>query len=74
MAGLPAVSVPCGLSDGLPVGLQLIGPAWSEASLLRAARAWEGITAGDSWRRVEPRGLAALADPATPPPAARTVG
>ena len=31
MAGLPGVSIPCGLSDGLPVGLQLIGAAWSEA-------------------------------------------
>ena len=30
MAGLPGVSVPCGLSEGLPVGLQLIGAAWSE--------------------------------------------
>ena len=33
MAGLPGVSVPCGLSEGLPVGLQLIGPAWSELML-----------------------------------------
>ncbi len=74
MAGLPGISVPCGLSEGLPVGLQLIGPAWSEATLLRAARAWEGITAGDEWRRAEPPGLAALSDPATLPPAARTVG
>jgi Asp-tRNA(Asn)/Glu-tRNA(Gln) amidotransferase A subunit family amidase len=40
LAGLPAVSVPCGPGrDGLPVGLQLIGPRWSEADLLRAAAA-----------------------------------
>ncbi|HEX7948699.1 MAG TPA: Asp-tRNA(Asn)/Glu-tRNA(Gln) amidotransferase subunit GatA, partial [Candidatus Limnocylindrales bacterium] len=31
MAGLPGVSIPCGLSEGLPVGLQLIGAPWSEA-------------------------------------------
>jgi aspartyl-tRNA(Asn)/glutamyl-tRNA(Gln) amidotransferase subunit A len=30
MAGLPGISIPCGLSEGMPVGLQLIGPAWSE--------------------------------------------
>jgi aspartyl-tRNA(Asn)/glutamyl-tRNA(Gln) amidotransferase subunit A len=71
MAGLPGVSVPCGLSDGLPVGLQLIGAAWSEAALLRAARAYEGLTAGAEWRRVEPHALAALADPSTPTPAER---
>ena len=58
MAGLPGISVPCGLSDGLPVGLQLIGPAWSEARLLALARAYEGITAGASWRGIEPPGLA----------------
>ncbi len=58
MAGLPGVSVPCGLTDGLPVGLQLIGPAWSEARLLALARAYEGITAGAAWRSLEPPGLA----------------
>ncbi len=71
MAGLPGISVPCGLSDGLPVGLQLIGPAWSEARLLELARAYEGITAGAAWRTVEPPGLAAAADPAGPTPAER---
>jgi aspartyl-tRNA(Asn)/glutamyl-tRNA(Gln) amidotransferase subunit A len=59
MAGLPGISIPCGLSDGLPVGLQLIGPAWSEARLLALARAYEAITAGAAWRSIEPPGLAA---------------
>src|SRR5205823_1121826 len=35
MAGLPGMSVPCGLSDGLPVGMQLIGKAFDEETLLR---------------------------------------
>jgi len=59
------VSVPCGLSEGLPVGLQLIGPAWSELELFRLGRAYEAITAGADWRREEPRDLGKLADPAT---------
>ncbi len=42
LAGLPALSIPCGLSDGLPVGFQLIGPAFSENLLLDAAHALEG--------------------------------
>ena len=41
MAGLPSLSIPCGLSDGLPVGLQLIGPQLSENLLFRAAHALE---------------------------------
>jgi aspartyl-tRNA(Asn)/glutamyl-tRNA(Gln) amidotransferase subunit A len=41
LAGIPAISIPCGLSDGLPVGLQLAGPAFSENSLLDAAHALE---------------------------------
>ncbi len=35
MAGLPGLNVPCGLSEGLPVGLQLIGPQFSENTLFR---------------------------------------
>jgi aspartyl-tRNA(Asn)/glutamyl-tRNA(Gln) amidotransferase subunit A len=41
MAGLPGLSIPCGLSEGLPVGLQLIGPQFSENTLFRAAHALE---------------------------------
>jgi aspartyl-tRNA(Asn)/glutamyl-tRNA(Gln) amidotransferase subunit A len=41
LAGIPAVSIPCGLSDGLPVGLQLAGPAFSDARVLDAAYALE---------------------------------
>jgi aspartyl-tRNA(Asn)/glutamyl-tRNA(Gln) amidotransferase subunit A len=41
MAGLPSLSIPCGLSDGLPVGLQLIGPQFSENLLFRAGYALE---------------------------------
>jgi len=71
MAGLPGISVPCGLSDGLPVGLQLIGPAWSELRLLSLARGYEGVTAGAAWRGLEPAALAATLDAAGPTPAAR---
>jgi aspartyl-tRNA(Asn)/glutamyl-tRNA(Gln) amidotransferase subunit A len=41
MAGLPGLSIPCGLSAGLPVGLQLIGPQFSESTLFRAGHALE---------------------------------
>jgi aspartyl-tRNA(Asn)/glutamyl-tRNA(Gln) amidotransferase subunit A len=41
LAGIPAISIPCGLSGGLPVGLQLAGGAFSENRLLEAAHALE---------------------------------
>ena len=41
LAGLPGISVPCGFDNGLPVGLQLIGPAFSEAELLRVSDAYQ---------------------------------
>jgi len=45
LAGLPALSLPCGFtSEGLPVGLQIVGPEWSEAKVLNAARAYERST------------------------------
>ena len=47
LAGLPGLSIPSGLSEGLPVGLQLIGPAFSENALLAAGHALEGAFAFD---------------------------
>jgi aspartyl-tRNA(Asn)/glutamyl-tRNA(Gln) amidotransferase subunit A len=47
LAGIPAISIPCGLSGGLPVGLQLCGPAFSESGLLDAAHALEGALGFD---------------------------
>lgn len=42
MAGIPAISVPCGVSKGgLPIGIQLMGPQFEEARLLRVGDAWE---------------------------------
>jgi len=44
LAGVPAISVPCGFADGLPVGLQIIGKAFDEATVLRVAHAYEQHT------------------------------
>ena len=44
MAGLPGISVPAGFSEGLPVGLQVIGRAFDEATILRVADAYERAT------------------------------
>jgi aspartyl-tRNA(Asn)/glutamyl-tRNA(Gln) amidotransferase subunit A len=41
LAGIPALSVPCGLASGLPVGLQLLGRPFDEATILRLARGYE---------------------------------
>jgi aspartyl-tRNA(Asn)/glutamyl-tRNA(Gln) amidotransferase subunit A len=53
LAGIPAISVPCGFADGLPVGVQLTGRAWDEATLFRAAAAYERLT---PWSAQVPRG------------------
>ncbi|MGN6429346.1 MAG: Asp-tRNA(Asn)/Glu-tRNA(Gln) amidotransferase subunit GatA [Gaiellaceae bacterium] len=47
VAGMPGLSIPCGLSEGLPVGLQLIGPQFSENTLFRAGHALERALAFD---------------------------
>jgi len=41
LAGLPGISVPCGTSEALPVGLQVLAPQWREDVALRVARAYE---------------------------------
>jgi aspartyl-tRNA(Asn)/glutamyl-tRNA(Gln) amidotransferase subunit A len=51
LTGLPAVTVPCGFSQGLPVGLQLTGRAFDEATTLRIADAYERATA---WSKATP--------------------
>ena len=51
IAGLPGLSVPCGFSDGLPVGMQLIGPHLSEPTLLRIGHAYEQAT---EWHKRRP--------------------
>ena len=54
LAGLPALSMPCGLVGGLPVGLQLIGPHLSEGRLLKAAHDFQRET---DWHTVAPPGI-----------------
>jgi aspartyl-tRNA(Asn)/glutamyl-tRNA(Gln) amidotransferase subunit A len=55
LAGLPAASVPCGFINGLPVGLQVIGPAFAEGLVLRVAHAYEQAT---DWHARRPPGFA----------------
>ena len=49
VTGHPAMSIPCGMSDGLPVGLMLVAAKWQEATIYRAAAAFEQA---DDWRRI----------------------
>ncbi|TLY73440.1 MAG: Asp-tRNA(Asn)/Glu-tRNA(Gln) amidotransferase subunit GatA [Gammaproteobacteria bacterium] len=55
LAGLPAVSIPCGFVQQLPVGLQIVGPHFSEARLLSAAHAFQRVT---DWHTRVPPGYA----------------
>ena len=47
--GHPAMSIPCGMSDGLPIGLMLIGKYYDESTIYRAAAAFEG---GGDWKKM----------------------
>ncbi|MEK6587747.1 MAG: Asp-tRNA(Asn)/Glu-tRNA(Gln) amidotransferase subunit GatA [Chloroflexota bacterium] len=61
-AGVPALSVPAGLdSRGLPIGIQLMGPDFSEGVLLRIGRAFERATGDQTWRQAKPAILQDLA-------------
>ncbi|MGQ0604198.1 MAG: Asp-tRNA(Asn)/Glu-tRNA(Gln) amidotransferase subunit GatA [Anaerolineales bacterium] len=58
-AGTPAISLPCGFdADGLPIGLQLFGNDWDEATLFRIGAAYERATTDEEWRGVRPQLLA----------------
>ncbi len=52
-AGIPGISIPCGFSSkGLPIGLQIMGPMWSESLLLQTAAAYEQVT---EWGKMRPK-------------------
>jgi len=51
IAGLPAISIPAGFADGLPIGMQIIGPPFSEETLLKIAYAYEQAT---EWHKRKP--------------------
>ena len=52
LAGIPAMSLPCGFDTAtLPIGLQILGPAFSEARMLRIARMYEAKT---QWHKQTP--------------------
>ena len=51
IAGIPAMSVPAGFVDGLPVGMQIMGRPLGEETILRAAYAYEQAT---EWHRMRP--------------------
>jgi aspartyl-tRNA(Asn)/glutamyl-tRNA(Gln) amidotransferase subunit A len=53
LAGVPCISVPCGLSDGMPVGLQIIGKQFDEATIIRSAYAFEQNTDHNKARPAE---------------------
>jgi aspartyl-tRNA(Asn)/glutamyl-tRNA(Gln) amidotransferase subunit A len=60
-AGVPGVSLPAGFdSDGLPIGIQLLGPDFTEARLLQLGRAFELATEGEGWRRRQPNAAAGI--------------
>jgi aspartyl-tRNA(Asn)/glutamyl-tRNA(Gln) amidotransferase subunit A len=57
-AGIPGISFPGGLSQsGLPLGIQVLGPDFTEDVLLRIGRAYEQATADEPWRKMKPRVL-----------------
>lgn len=57
-AGIPGISLPAGLdAAGLPLGIQLLGPDFSEAALLRIGRAYEIATQAEAWRSQKPPAL-----------------
>jgi aspartyl-tRNA(Asn)/glutamyl-tRNA(Gln) amidotransferase subunit A len=54
LAGLPALVLPCGFADNLPVAIQLVGPAWSENTLLALGKEFQTRT---DWHKRKPEGV-----------------
>ena len=54
IAGVPAISIPAGFADGLPIGLQIIGKPFSEETLFRIAYAFQQAT---DWHKKQPCGV-----------------
>lgn len=52
LAGLPALSLPCGFADGMPIAIQLVGPAYSENTLLAIGREFQNRT---DWHKRRPK-------------------
>lgn len=52
VAGLPGINLPCGFIENLPVGMQLIGPQWSEELIINVAQKYEAAT---DWHNVSPK-------------------
>ena len=52
LAGIPGLSVPCGFSEGLPVGLQILGKQWDEQTILKVGYAYEQAT---EWYKEKPK-------------------
>ena len=80
LAGIPGLSIPCGLTkSGLPIGLQLMAPAFAEEKLLRTARVFEKATdwhteAAGAGMMSEGRSLSRLCETRPERPRRRGVG
>lgn len=63
LTGLPALSVPCGFADGLPVGLQLVGKPFDEAMVLRVGEAYQEATRWHERHPADPAARGSVTEP-----------